>query len=221
MISQTEVHYKTILLSIKTKNIILLMLTLLRICDKLIVIYYERKRLMKKNKTKDMSHIALFAALFCVCSWISIPATVPSTLQTFALYLSILLLGGRKTCNVVFLYIFLGISGFPVFSGMRGGISAVLDVTGGYIAGFAVVALFLWLTEKIYCKNMLLKTVFMALATLILYLFGAFWSAFVYSDGGKEMFLTFLISGSLPFIVPDAAKLFLAVYLSKRLSRFI
>ena len=35
-------------------------------------------------KTIDMVYIALFSVLIGICSWISIPAAVPFTMQTFA-----------------------------------------------------------------------------------------------------------------------------------------
>ena len=38
----------------------------------------------ERGKTYDMAYIGIFAVMIAVCSWISIPATVPFTLQTFA-----------------------------------------------------------------------------------------------------------------------------------------
>ena len=50
-----------------------------------------------RSKTLDMVYIALFAVLIAICSWISIPATVPFTLQTFGVFVAVGTLGGTKS----------------------------------------------------------------------------------------------------------------------------
>ena len=70
-----------------------------------------------KTKTRDLVFIALAAALITVCSWISIPLTVPITLQTFAIFTVVGLLGMRRGTIAVLIYILLGAVGIPVFSG--------------------------------------------------------------------------------------------------------
>ena len=69
-----------------------------------------------KLKTKDLALCALFAALIAVCAWISIPATVPFTLQTFAIFAALGLLGGKRGTVAVAVYLLLGAIGVPVFA---------------------------------------------------------------------------------------------------------
>ena len=50
---------------------------------------------MKPKRSVEIEayvYIALMAALICVCSWIAIPFVIPFTLQTFAVFCSLLLL---------------------------------------------------------------------------------------------------------------------------------
>ena len=46
--------------------------------------------------TKKLTGIAACVALMAVCSWISIPFAIPFTMQTFAVFVTIGLLGGRS-----------------------------------------------------------------------------------------------------------------------------
>ena len=87
-------------------------------------------------KTRDLTLIAVFAAVIAVCAWISIPAAVPFTLQTLGIFLAVGLLGGRRGTISVGVYLLLGAVGAPVFSGFNGGIGYLLGATGGYLLGF-------------------------------------------------------------------------------------
>ena len=49
-----------------------------------------------KFSTRDLCFCAIGAALIAVCAWISIPADVPFTLQTFAIFTVCGLLGGKR-----------------------------------------------------------------------------------------------------------------------------
>ena len=88
-------------------------------------------------QVRNMARCALLAALTALCAWLSIPVPpVRFTLQTFAIALGLLALGGKWGMVSVGLYLLLGIVGLPVFSGFRGGVAALLDPTGGFLWGF-------------------------------------------------------------------------------------
>jgi len=89
-----------------------------------------------KTRTYDMAYIAIFAVLIAICSWISIPMTVPFTLQTFGVFMAVGVLGGKRGSLAVLVYILLGAIGVPVFAGFSGGFGILLNNTGGYIIGF-------------------------------------------------------------------------------------
>ena len=57
---------------------------------------------------RDLCLIATGAALLAVCSWLSIPFTVPFTLQSFAVCLLASLLGMRRGVLAVLVYMLLG-----------------------------------------------------------------------------------------------------------------
>ena len=90
----------------------------------------------EKLETRDLVLIAQCAAMMTVCSWISVPAAVPFTMQTFGVFMAIGLLGGKRGTAAVAVYLLLGAAGLPVFSGFTGGIGHIVGPTGGYPIGF-------------------------------------------------------------------------------------
>ena len=86
-------------------------------------------------KTRELAYTGILAALIAVCSWISIPTAVPFTLQTFAVFLTLGLLGGRLGTLAVTVYLLLGAVGLPVFAGFHGGLGAFLGATGRLSGG--------------------------------------------------------------------------------------
>lgn len=175
-----------------------------------------------RNKTLDLIYIGIFAILIAICSWISIPTFVPFTLQTFAVFLTIALLGGKRGTMAIIIYILLGIVGIPVFSGFRGGIGILIGTTGGYILGFLFSGLFIWGMEAFFGKKAWLLAISMFLGLLICYAFGTAWFLFSYAKNAGMIGIGTVLSWCvIPFIIPDIIKLTLAFILSKRLSHFI
>ena len=175
-----------------------------------------------KNKAYDLVLIALFVALMAICAWITIPAAVPFTMQTFGVFLALLLLGGKRGAICMAVYLLLGAVGVPVFSGFRGGVSALVVSTGGYLVGFIVSALLMWALTGFARRNRWTLAVALGVSLLACYAFGTVWFVVVSVRAGKAMtFGTALSFCVLPYILPDAAKIWLAYFLSKRLKRFV
>ena len=172
--------------------------------------------------TRDMVYCAMFAVLIAVCSWISIPATVPFTLQTFGIFVTVGILGGKRGSVSVLIYLLLGAVGIPVFAGFKGGIGALLGTTGGYIIGFLFSALITWGMEVLLGKKLWVLAVSMVLGLLACYAFGTIWFMVVYArTSGAIGLMTALGWCVFPFILPDVIKIALALVLSKRLAKLI
>lgn len=173
-------------------------------------------------RTLDLTYIALFAVLMAVCAWITIPFTVPFTLQTFAVFLALTSLGGRRGLYAVAVYLLLGAVGLPVFSGFQGGIGVLFGTTGGYILGFLMSALtYRFITAK-PGPSRRVNLFACVLGQLVCYAFGTLWFLVIYTrTSGPTGLLTVLGWCVFPFVVPDALKLTLALLLAPRLQKHL
>ncbi len=175
-----------------------------------------------RSKTYDMVYIAVFAVLIAICSWISIPTTVPFTLQTFAVFLAVGVLGGKRGSLSVLIYILLGAVGIPVFAGFSGGFGILLGSTGGYIIGFLFSALLMWGMETLLGKKTWVLGLSMVLGLIVCYAIGTVWFMVVYTKNSGPVGLAAVLSWCvIPFIIPDLVKIALALVLSKRLSTIL
>lgn len=176
----------------------------------------------QRSKTYDLVYVSIFVVLIAVCSWISIPLTVPVTLQTFGVFIAVGLLGGKRGTLAVLVYILMGAIGIPVFSGFTGGIGILAGTTGGYIAGFLFSALLMWGMEKLFGKDTKVLAGSMILGLAVCYAVGTLWFMAVYAaSSGPVGIFTVLGWCVFPFIIPDIAKIVLALILTKRLSGVI
>jgi biotin transport system substrate-specific component len=145
-----------------------------------------------------------------VCAWICLPlGEVAVTMQSFGVFLTLCLLGGSKGTAAFSAYLILGAVGLPVFSGFRGGFGVLLGPTGGYLWGFLLACLLFWLLERRLPKTMLL-----ILGQLLCYLCGTAWYLFVYAPGG---FWPAVLVCVVPYLLPDALKLSLALGIAGRI----
>lgn len=169
-----------------------------------------------------MAYIAVFAVIMAICSWISIPAQVPFTLQTFAVFLAFGVLGGKRGTMAVLVYILLGAVGIPVFAGFTGGTGVLMGNTGGYILGFLGSALVMWALEKLPGKRSVIQIFSMIAGLLVCYTFGTLWFMTVYAGTtGKVGLVTVLGWCVIPFIIPDLIKIGLAYMLAGRIRKYV
>lgn len=174
----------------------------------------------KRSLTRRMTYTALMAVLIVICSWITVPAPVPFTLQTFAVFCAVGMLGGEMGAVSVLLYILLGAVGLPVFSGFSGGIGHLLGPTGGYIVGFIFSALAYWLVTRLLGEKPLIMVIAMTLGLLVCYAFGTAWFIFVYSRRVAAIGLMQALGMCVfPFIIPDAVKIGCAMVVVSQLRR--
>lgn len=176
---------------------------------------------MKKSvlSTRDIATVAMGVALIAVCSWLSVPMTVPFTMQTFAVCLVTAVFGLRLGLWTVVCYLLLGAAGAPVFAGFKGGIASLLGPTGGYLAGFLFTALIVGLAVDKLGRTLQVLIPAMALGILLCYTFGTAWFLIVYSKNSGPIGIgTALAWCVLPYLIPDAVKIALAAFLTGRLT---
>ena len=172
---------------------------------------------------KNAAYIAMMAVILCVCSWLTIPFTVPCTMQTFGVYCAFLLLGGKRGLLAVGLYILLGLVGLPVFSGFRGGPGHLLGLTGGYILGFLFTGLgYLLMEGRLKTMAFLPRIALLALDLVPCYLVGTLGFTAVSRLHGSEIgFFSALTLYVLPYILPDLVKLLLAERICARVGKHL
>ncbi len=164
---------------------------------------------------------AVFAAVCAVCAWITVPSVVPFTMQTFAVFVTLGLLGGKLGTAAIALYLLLGAVGIPVFAGFTGGFGRLIGATGGYLVGFLAICVCVWISEKISSSFWCLLAA-MAVGLALCYLFRHAVVCYGIRKKTKPIgFGSALMTCVVPFILPDLAKLAVAAIITKRLKPVI
>lgn len=171
-------------------------------------------------KTKDFVICALFAAIICVSTVITIPlpfTPVPITLQVMTICIAGAVLGYKKGVIAVGIYILLGFIGLPVFSGMKSGPAVLFGPTGGYILGFLPMTFFIGFLVCNFIKSKdsaVMKSIkyfiVMFLGLIVLYLFGTIQLMFI----AHLNLAGALATAVIPFVGFDIAKIIFAVVIS-------
>ena len=171
-----------------------------------------------KFRTVELAYIALGAALIAVCAWITIPFTVPFTMQLFAVFFVLTVLGGRNGTIAIAVYLLLGSIGIPVFSGFKGGFGVLIGMTGGYLVGMLLIGLVYLLMTKLLKPSVWTELIAFAIGLLLCYAFGTLWFSTL---NGEKSFYASLAVCVVPFILPDILKLALAYFVGRKLRPLI
>ena len=171
--------------------------------------------------TRDMVFTALFAAILAAAAPFSVDVgPVPITFATFVIYLAALVLGAKRACVAVLIYILLGGFGLPVFSRFQGGFHILAGVTGGFIVGYIPLAFVVGIFADKFSGNN--SSIFayafgIVIGTALLYAVGVVW--FMHLTGNTlEAALAICV---LPFLPGDAAKTVAACVIAPKLRKAI
>lgn len=176
----------------------------------------ENNHPTNRTKTFAMASIGVMTAFMCILAPLSIPiGLVPISLITLVIFLALYVLGMKKGALSVIIYLLVGLSGIPVFSGFTSGPSQLLGPTGGYLMGFFFMAAVAGFFIDRFPDQWFLCALGMILGTLICYVFGTAWLA----HQAHMTISAALAVAVFPFVPGDLAKIALAAYLGPKLRK--
>ncbi len=181
-------------------------------------IFMTEERLMNTktltlSSTKNLALTGMMAALISICGPLTIPiGPIPVSLVPLAIFLSVCILGKNLGTLACVVYILIGLTGLPVFSGFSGGIGKVLGPTGGYIIAYALMAYIAGIfIEK--SSNIYLHMLGCLLGLIAAYAIGTVWL----SAQASMSLRAALFAAVIPFIPFDLVKIVIAVILGKKI----
>lgn len=169
-----------------------------------------------KNSTRQVTLIALMAAVICILGPLSIPlpgGLVPISLTNLAIYFILYILGMKRSMSSYLIYLLIGLVGVPVFSGFSGGVGKLFGPTGGYLFGFIFLEIIAGIFIDKWPNKWYLCLIGMIAGTAVCYLFGTIWLAY---QAGYS-FKAALWAGVIPFIPGDLIKMVLAMLLGPQI----
>ncbi len=168
----------------------------------------------KKFNVYQIVFIGIMSAIICILGPLSFPiGVVPISFTNLAIFFVLYILGMKKGTISYIIYLLIGLTGIPVFSGFSGGPSKLLGPTGGYLIGFMFMALIAGFFIDKFFDKWFLCIIGMVLGTTICYILGTIWLSYQanMSIGAA------LIAGVIPFIPGDLIKIFIAAYLGPQI----
>ncbi len=174
---------------------------------------------MSRMTIRDMTAVALFAALTAVGAWISFPlplSPVPIALANLFAIMAGVLLGKWLGALSQIVYLLLGLAGVPVFAQFSSGAPVFAGPTGGYLIGYVLAAFLTGLLVEHLPRRLPLTlrlTPAFVAGGAIIYLPGVLWLAHVTGMSLSSA----LLQGCYYFLPGDALKIIVAVILCRSL----
>lgn len=181
------------------------------------------EKVKNTSRAQSIVRIALTIAIMAVSAWISIPiGPVPFTLQCFAVAFAICVLPAKECLASVGGYLVLGAFGIPVFSSMRGGISILAGVTGGFLWGYFIGALAGLAILAAFKKMGKDRTFVACLCACVAYLLCTYFCGTVQFMGVAGASVQAALAACvIPFVAVDVAKLVAASLVARAVDRAV
>ena len=181
------------------------------------------EKVKNTSRAQSIVRIALTIAIMAVSAWISIPiGPVPFTLQCFAVAFAICVLPAKECLASVGGYLVLGAFGVPVFSSMRGGISILAGVTGGFLWGYFIGALAGLAILAAFKKMGKDRTFVACLCACVAYLLCTYFCGTVQFMGVAGASVQAALAACvIPFVAVDVAKLVAAYLVARAVDRAV
>lgn len=170
---------------------------------------------MQSFRAIHITYTSLFVCLMVIGAniaiwfpFLTVPiggASVPLSLQTFFAILAGMILGKRLGAFAMVVYILVGLTGLPVFAGLKGGFYPMISPTGGFIISFVFVAFIVgWILENksIYSTKNLIAVACIGL--VINYTLGVTYM-YIAMNEWLELPISYLTAwiGMVPFLIKD------------------
>ena len=173
---------------------------------------------MKNKLIYRICRCGLFAAIICICSFISVPVfTVPITMALFGVMLCAVILSPLEALLSTAGYILIGAIGLPVFANFGGGFNVLFGATGGYIWSYLLLAVSTSLFSLIKVKRNKVKYIISLVGCIIGILTCYFFGSFQYMYVCDTSFITALAVCVVPYIPLDIIKAVAAVFIGHKI----
>ena len=158
----------------------------------------------------DAALVLAGVAVVALLAQVEIPLwPVPITGQTLGVIIVGASLGAWRGAAALTTYMVLGLAGLPIFAGLTGSLVAIAKPSFGFVIGFIFSAFVAgWFAERAWDRRPALAFVGFAAASVVPFLFGIPYLAFVLNVGlGLELtFWQILEAGLFPFIIGGLVK---------------